>query len=45
MSSSMGYLALKAGLALKSGRRHRRILADAKSPDAASEALLRPHPR
>ena len=41
MSNSMGYLALKAGLALKSGRRHRRILADAKSPDAASEALLR----
>lgn len=41
MSSRIGYLALRAGLSLKSGRRHRRILADAKSPDAASEALLR----
>ena len=41
MSSSIGYLALRAGLSLKSGRRHRRILADAKSPDTASKALLR----
>ncbi|MDE0578653.1 MAG: GH3 auxin-responsive promoter family protein [bacterium] len=41
MSSRIGYLALRTGLSLKSGRRHRKILADAKSPDAASEALLR----
>lgn len=41
MSSRIGYLALRAGLSAKSGRRHRKILADAKSPDAASEALLR----
>ena len=41
MSSRIGYLALRAGLSLKSGRRHRKILADAKSPDTASEALLR----
>ncbi len=36
----MSYLVLKAGLFLKSGRRHRKMLADAKSPDAASEVLL-----
>ena len=41
MSSRIGYLALRAGLSLKSGRRHRKIIADAKSPDAASEAFLR----
>ena len=41
MSSRIGYLALRAGLSLKSGRRHRKILADANSPDAASETLLR----
>ena len=41
MSSRIAYLALRAGLSVKSGRRHRRLLADAKSPDAASEALLR----
>ena len=41
MPNRIGYLALRAGLSLKSGRQHRRMLADAKSPDAASEALLR----
>ena len=40
MSSNLSYFALKAGLRLKSGRRHRRLLADAQSPDAASESLL-----
>ena len=41
MSGGIGYLALKTGLWAKSGRLYRDILSDARSPDAASEALLR----
>jgi len=41
MSGRIAYLAVKAGLSAKSGRLYRKMLSDAKSPDTASEALLR----